>query len=302
MPLDAAGSVPDDPFERANANSSIMFPVAERKVGWETREKSFAIAPSHKAIIRTTPDGAGVLVLNIVGSNYKLIHNRELFGHVEDTLRKKMQPEMLEDVRITDKVSGWGRVCLREYVFPRLRCVLRRGAKSVIGFRLIVQNGYGGSALRLHAGAIEFYCMNGMIIGDYQSAYNKHTSGLVVSGIGDSVEQALHVFVDNQVKWQRWVNTPVRHEKAMELFKELASSDKLRENLGQQYLREREDRGDNLWAVYSALTFYASHAEGEFKLRDSVKAQDTEASTMLQRELTVAKWLNTPTWKKLEVA
>jgi hypothetical protein len=178
MPLDATGGVPEDPFERANANSSIMFPVAERKVGWETREKSFAIAPSHKAIIRTTPDGAGVLVLNIVGSNYKLIHNRELFGHVEDTLRKKMQPEMLEDVRITDKVSGWGRVCLREYVFPRLRCVLRRGAKSVIGFRLIVQNGYGGSALRLHAGAIEFYCMNGMIIGDYQSAYNKHTSGL----------------------------------------------------------------------------------------------------------------------------
>jgi hypothetical protein len=300
MPLDDTSIHGEDPFEKANQNSKIMFKVGERKVGWQQRDGAYTPVNSHKAIIRTTEDGTGVLVLNIVGSTYKLVHNSELFSAVEDTMRKKMHGDALHGVMITDKVSGWGRVCLREYVFPNIKCKLKKAGKSPIAFRLIVQNGYGGSALRLHAGAIEFYCMNGMISGDYQSAYNKHTSGLVVSGIGNSIERALHVFAESEALWQNWADTPVKHAFAMDLFRQLASSDKLRENLTQQYMREREDRGENLWAVYSALTYYASHAEGEFKLRESVTQQDTEASTMLQRELTVAKWVNSAAWKKLE--
>lgn len=303
MPLDDTSMHGEDPFEKANQNSKIMFNVGERAVGWRRRDGSYTSVSSHKAIIRTAEDDdSAVLVLNIVGSTYKLIHNRELFGAVEDTLRKNMHGDALQGVMITDKVSGWGRVCLREYVFPNIKCKLKKAGKSPIAFRLIVQNGYGGSALRLHAGAIEFYCMNGMISGDYQSAYNKHTSGLVVTGIDSAIERALYAFAASEVVWNRWANTPVKHAFAMQLFRDLASSDKLRENLTQQYMREREDRGENLWAVYSALTYYASHAEGEFKLRESVMTQDTEASTMLQRELTVAKWVNSTAWKKLEAA
>jgi hypothetical protein len=303
MPLDATTSHGDDPFEQYNTpNSCILFPVGERKVGWQTRSGNYCEVPTHKAIIRMTPDGAAVQVLNVVGSNYKLVHNKELFTSVEDTLRKKMHGSALRDVQVTDKVAGWGRVCLREYVVPNIQCKLTHGAKSNIAFRLIVQNGYGGSALRLHAGAIEFFCTNGMISGDYQSTYNKHTSGLVVSGVSQSVESALQAFARSKDTWQQWADTPVKHHDAMALFRQLASSDKLRENLSHQYMREADERGSNLWAVYSAMTYYASHADGEFSLRETVKAQNTEASTMLQRELTVAKWVASPLWRKLEHA
>ena len=58
------------------------------------------------------------MVLAVVGSTYKLIHNRELFTHVEDTLCKKMQSHELDGVMVKDKVANYGRTCYREYVFP----------------------------------------------------------------------------------------------------------------------------------------------------------------------------------------
>ena len=307
MPLDFtstdAGPSDYDPFSKYNSEASaILFPVGERRVGWETRSGGYQRIASHKAIIRLTASGESVHVLGVVGSGYRLVTNRELFGRVEDTMRKQMQLEALSGVQVKDRVSGYGRVCYREYIFPNIKCRLGGGTRSEIAFRIIVQNGYGGSALRMHAGAIEFYCSNGMISGEYQSTYHKHTSGLVISGIDDAVRRAGDAFVSSQERWQKWAKTPVKHQAAMELFRELANSDKLREKLNDQYLREMDVRGPNLWAVYSALTYYASHADGEFKLKSSVEAQDTVASTMLQRELSVARWVDTEAWRKLEHA
>jgi hypothetical protein len=237
-------------------------------------------------------------VLNVVGANYRLVHNKELFSHVEDTLRKKMQHHELDGVQVKDRVAGFGRTCYREYIFPHIKCRLSASTQSDIAFRLIVQNGYGDSALRVHAGAIEFYCTNGMISGEYESAYRKHTKHITVADFGGVVDKALNSFTSSQDKWQRWAKTPVRPLDAMELFRELASSDKLRENLGNQYMREREVRGENLWTVYSALTYYASHADGDFSPRST--EHDTVASTMLKRERNVARWIETPMWRKLE--
>jgi hypothetical protein len=299
MPLDASSS--DDPFAKYNGSTAaILFPVGERRVGWETRNSTFERINSHKAIVRMTEDKHSVHVLSVVGSGYRLVHNRELFGRVEDTLCKIMTSEDLADVRVTDKVSSYGRMCYRDYIFPNIKCVVGTNTRSTVAFRLIVQNGYGGSALRVHAGAIDFYCSNGIINGDYTSAYRKHTSGLMVEGISEAVEKALISFSDNELKWRNWSKKTVTHGEAMQLFRDLAQSAKLQENLADQYLKEREDRGHTLWAVYSALTYYASHNDGPFALRSTVEQQDTVASTMLQRELNVSQWVKSPAWRKLE--
>lgn len=303
MPLDTSKLIPDpdNPFRKYNtADSPILFPVGIRRVGWEIRDSVFQKIDTHKAIIRQTQRGDAVHVLSVVGSGYRLIHNRELFSRVEDTLCKVMTAEDLADVRVTDKVSSYGRMCYREYLFPNIKCVIGNNTRSTVAFRMIVQNGYGGSALRVHAGAIDFYCSNGMIHGDYTSAYRKHTSGLMIEGIGEAVEKALISFSDNEHKWRSWSKKSVTHVEAMQLFRDLAQSAKLQENLADQYLKEREERGHTLWAVYSALTYYASHNDGPFALRSTVEQQDTVASTMLQRELNVSQWVKSAAWKKLE--
>ena len=289
-----------DPFGRFNVPSSpILFPVGERPVGWQRRDGSFQKTVTHKAIIRLNEKGDNAQMLNIVGSSYKIVHNRELFTAVEDAMKTEMLPEHLKDVRVQDRVAGWGKVCYREYIFPSVRCRIP-SVRSDIAFRIIAQNGYGGSALRIHAGAIDFYCTNGMIRGDYTSTYKRHTSGLVVAGLSSVITKALMQFTESAVEWERWAKTPVKHAKAMALFEAIADSAKMKDGLLDQYTRETDARGDSLWSVYSALTYYSSHNDGAFSLRRSVEEQDTTTSIMLKRELNVAKWIQSDEWKALE--
>jgi len=284
-------------FDKFNTpDSPLMFPVGERKVGWLQRDGNYRETKGHKAIIRLNKQGDNAQLLNIVGASYRLVHNRELFVAVEDAMMQEMLPEHLHDVQVTDRVSGFGKVCYRNYVFPSIKCRLPK-SPSDIAFRIIVQNGYGGSALRMHAGAIDFYCTNGMIRGEYVSTYRRHTSRLTLHGLNSSITKALLDFSNARYEWEQWSNTPVQHEKAMELFRAIASSEKVQEQLSDQYLQESEVRGNNLWAVYSALTYHASHPD---KLRASVEEQDNVAATMLRHELEVTKWTQSKEWKQLE--
>jgi hypothetical protein len=292
----------DDPFAKYNTpQCKLYFPVGERRVAWETRQGTFEPTRSHKAIIRLSPDGTSAMPLNVVGASYKLVHNRELFTAVETAMHDEMLPEHLADVQVMDKVSGFGKVCLRQYIFPSIRCRIPN-TRSDIAFRIIVQNGYGGSALRMHAGAIDFYCTNGMIRGEYTSTYRKHTSGLVVGHLNSTVKSALQEFANGTEQWTEWANKPVRFEQAMKLFEHIALSAKMKDSLNDQFTREVDVRGANLWAVYSTLTYYASHSDGAFGLRRTVEEQDTVATTMLGRELNVSRWTHSDAWHELETA
>jgi Domain of unknown function (DUF932) len=290
----------NNPFSKFNTPSSpILFAVGECRVGWELRNASFLPTESHKAIVRVNPQGDPVKLLNVVGTNYRLVHNRELFTQIEDCMINEMLPEHLVDVQVEDKVSGYGRICYREYRFPNIRCYLAN-VRSNIGFRIIVQNGYGGTGLRILSGAIDYFCTNGMVSGEHLSTYRKHTSGLVISDLSGHITKSLQMFADAQTAWQKWTVTPVAHNPVMALFDAVSMSKKMREGLIDQYAREREARGTNLWSVYSALTYYASHSDGTFNLRKTVEEQDSVAQTMLARELNVAKWVKTPEWRALE--
>lgn len=286
-----------NPFAQYNTEKSpILFPVHERRVGWQDKNV-FNHAYDYKAIIRQDPHGDRLL--NVVGRGYKIIHNSELFSAIEDSMMNEMLPEHFDDMRVTDRVSGWGRICFREYVFPAIKCRIQNHTNE-IGFRIIVQNGYGGSALRIHSGAIDFYCTNGMIHGEFVSTYRRHTSGIMIGNLANTISGALLQFASQQQVWSKWNTTPVKFDAVTELFDAVSSSTKMREGLLEQYERESDARGKTVWAVYSTLTYYASHADGRFTLRKSVEEADTVASTMLTRELNVSKWLNIPEFKKLE--
>lgn len=291
----------DNPFDKFNTPSSkILFPVGERKVGWQQRDGGYHEVGDYKAIIRLNEKGDNAHLLNIVGANYKLIHNKELFTTIEDAMLSEMSSTDLHGVEVKDKVSGLGKTCYREYIFPSVR---RRLANTVgdLGFRIIVQNGYGGSALRIHAGAIDFFCTNGMVRGEYVSTYKRHTKGVVIGNLNKTIHAAFAEFAETVKEAATWSQTPVTHDKAMNLFRELATSDKMYDGLADQYVRELDTRGRNLWAVYSALTYYASHPEGAFMMRRSVEEQDMTATVMLRHELDVAKWTKTDAWKALEL-
>lgn len=284
------------PFATYNTDRSpILFPVHEHRVGYQTGNL-WSQARDYKAIVRSDKD----ILLNIVGSGYKIVHNKELFQAIEDCMVNEMLPDHFEGMQVKDKVSGWGRMCFREYVFPAIKCKVHYST-SDIGFRILVQNGYGGSALRIHSGAIDFYCTNGMIHGEFHSTYRRHTSGIVIGNLSATIQAALLQFTKQQDVWAEWTKKSVKLDQVAELFDKVSTSIKMREGLLEQYERESDARGKTVWAVYSTLTHYASHNDGQFTLRASVEEADTVASTMLTRELNVCKWIQLPEFKKLEV-
>lgn len=242
--------------------------------------------------------------LAVVGKNYKVVQNEELFRAIEHEFIggfaswEMMHPSdvhPLEGVRVSDKMSYNGAMCLREYVFPNMRC--RINDKSEIAFRTIVVNGFGGTSVKLYTGAIDFFCTNGMVRGQFDHAVMRHTNGLSIKGIADRVHRSIDVFFKDAELYRGWAKKTITKLDATAFFKSLGMSERMAEKLTRQYLIECQTHGQTVWALYSAMTYYATHNEGEFKLRET--GANHAASTMLHREESVKKWIEHDAWQTM---
>jgi hypothetical protein len=67
----------------------------------------------------------------------------------------------------------------------------------------------------------------------------------------------------------------------------------------QLYKQEQSSRGDNVFALYSAFTNYASYADDRngFSLKNT--GNDTQSVSMWQREHEVAKWVSSNEFERL---
>jgi hypothetical protein len=86
------------------------------------------------------------------------------------------------------------------------------------------------------------------------------------------------------------------------MLESLLKSDRKSEKMFGLYNQEASVRGENVWALYSAFTNYASYADERngFNLRDTGK--DTQAVSMFQRENKVSQWIESPVFKELIAA
>jgi len=284
---------------RAAANSPIMFPVGERNVAWIGRDDKPNLISDHKCLVRLSPDSSHAIPLAVVKRSYAMIHNRELFNAVSDTMEAAFTADELDDAYCVDRVAMQGKSCLREYIFPSINCRIggRGDRASLVALRIIVQNGYGGSALRNYTGAIDFFCTNGMIRGEYATMYRRHTSGLVIPQLREHIDKAIAAYADSALAFTRWADTPVTREDTMAFFHAVAKTPSRFEHLSNQWLNEIEVRGRTLWSVYSALTYYASHVD---ETKKAPADSDAINGIVHRRELDVAKWIQTDEWKKLE--
>ncbi len=289
----------------------IYFPVVERDLFWESRVSKdvFHASPDHKQLVRS--DNGVPIPLAVVGRNYKVLQNEELFEAVEQNIIDTLPPEKLVNVTVTDQMSYDGAMCMREYVFGDItedvpvspNYPLSNTSKEAIAFRAIVINGFGNSAVKIIIGAIDFFCMNGMIIGIADKKVRRHTSGLDVTMLSSYITGNLSLFEKSAKQWCYWAKQGLSDFDAQELFKELVDgqylSERLAHKLYTRFLREKADRGGTLWAFTSALTYYSSHdddLEG-FAVRKTDK--DHKAATMMQREEQVRKIIRSEPFQRL---
>lgn len=291
--------------------TAALFTVTETQLGQRPLrhvdngiDAPFRIIPAEqfRGLVRLKRNQHGASIprtLNIVSGTYNLVQNVELYTHIENEIIQRIHSDQLRDVNIIDRGAQHGRTTWREYHFPSIaRRIGNSDHQTNLGFRVVVKNGYGGSALHLYYGAIDFFCTNGVICGTFTSEYRRHTKGLEIAGLAKGLDDALLQFDVMASKLSSWANVKVTNQQAMNLLRAIASSPRQFEKLNEQWLEERENRGDNKFALYSALTYYSSHSEGNFKVREN-EEHDSFANVMHERELRVASWAEHKEFKEL---
>jgi hypothetical protein len=225
----------------------IFFNVAER--GLYVPLKAGTFQPSgYKALVRG--DRGKLEVLASVRDSYKLVTNREVY----DALQPVLAPYD------TDIYTYYDRGGAKSYIDCRFNGVSRGYGGAAICFRTIFINGYGGTSLGAKIGAINSFCTNGSILGEYEGSYRRHTSGLDVSIAADWVEAGLKKWEVVNEKWTRWLKEEISTDHSHKAVTEMSESEdhqgKMIRTLVAKYIPVY---GNTRFALYQTLTDYATH-------------------------------------------
>jgi len=283
----------ESPFQ---SESELYFETWERPVFFKGKNDMHEM-PDHKAIVRMWEDEPKQI--GLVGKNYKVLPMKDICQQVEQTFLETMTEKELSDVRTKDSTSYYGGLCHREYIFPSINTDIG-SSKSSVAFRTIIINGYdGSSSFKFYNGAIDFFCTNGMVSGIYDMTIKRHTAGLTVPSLEGKLRSSIDIFYKQAETWSKWVGKEISDENAEDCFYAIPNiSDRRVAQFMRQFHIECLSHGRTVWALYSAATFYATHNEGDFTVRET--GQQHQAATLMNREKQIRSWLNTE--KFLELA
>jgi|TARA_R110001599_G_scaffold82585_1_gene222111 hypothetical protein len=269
------------------------------------------LVPTHKAIVH--PDGN---VLGVVGKGYRVIPNTELFSNMDDAIHNNLSTSAIDTMQVIDtKVRGYAKT-YREIRFPEIsRPIETDSHKTDVGFRIIIENSFDGSgSVKILLGAIDFYCSNGMVHGQYDVFKKVHKGNVPVPSFEGMFVKALEQYSDKMDLYQNWASTKLSdkavHNFVSALFPTTKKNDdpewinvrpysNLGDSLIEQYATESHTRGQNLWSLYSAMTYYSSHDSDMFSLNTMSKDQDNDQERLARRSDKVTGWLNSKAWSDL---
>jgi hypothetical protein len=284
--------------------SKVDFVAATRPLQIVGKAGGILPVDSHKAVLRMIDDKP--VQLGIVGSDFKLLQHRDFFEAIEKKLRESIRPDLQRDPQVKTSVSFDGAWAKREYVFPAFAEALEQSPtlKAKLGYRVIAWNALDGSSVAgMLTGLIDFYCTNGVILGSLVGKLlRRHTSGLnlpafeqqIAAGVGEAQKEVRYL--------EEVARKPLDLQKAQAFLKDAGFSERATERLIEQTQREVAVRGDNLFALVSALTYYSSHADDRagFGVRDT--GSDHVAKTLHGRELEVHGVLHSNGFRQLLAA
>ena len=174
---------------------------------------------------------------------------------------------------------------------------------TTIGNRIISLHGIDGSCSnQVFFGQIDFFCTNGMIRGEYDKIRKKNTSNFTLDGFINELQNSRRDFYEETAKMKVWAKTSLKYVDVEALLEAMIPSKRKAQRMFELYNIERQTRGANKWALYSAFTNYASYADERngFKLRDT--GNDTQAVSMFSREQEVSKWVSDNRFTQLQAA
>ena len=141
-----------------------------------------------------------------------------------------------------------------------------------------------------------------MIRGEHDKVRRKNSSLFSMDRFIRDLRESSQSFYAQSKRLQGWANKSLFVWDVKSMLKTLLKSDRTAEKMLALYNQEASVRGQNVWALYSAFTNYATYADDRngFTLRNTGK--DTNAVSMFQRENKVSQWIESKPFKELIAA
>ena len=261
---------------------------------------------SHRAIVRNDNDFA----IGVVGKNYNPVNHPDAFKTAENVI-------MLSDLNIdgiTRDVgcSHNGARAYATYTLPNHRVNLGREDDDV-ALTISARNSFDGSwSFVVEVGGYRFICTNLQVFANNFAIHkSKHTSGLNLQRVADKLSEAV-IFYDQETElWKEMVDTKITNSDAISIISHLANAktvdshlsaglsadaiiyepdvirNKTLESLYARWLWNKKSLDSTAWALYNAMTEWATH---EFPTRKL--SQKNFASIKMDRLDKVRKTLN----------
>lgn len=240
--------------------------------------------------------------LGMCKGRYEIINNGRLYDIAGKALAEHAPARALATARLEEKVSDNGAQSFFDLSFPHLTEDIQqmRGRSTGLIFRILGWNSFDGSSpVKFSTGAIDGFCTNGMIWGEYDLFGRRHTAGFNEADLSKFFAAAFSSFQE-KIRLLRIEAQKPLDITAAEKFLKSKFSEQRAAKLLERYVIEAQERGASLWALRSALTFYASHNSSQFGVRQT--GLDNEARTLYQREDEVRRVVESAGWRELLAA
>jgi len=242
--------------------------------------------------------------IGVVGDTFNCASHADFFGGVHDTITEHLGDAECENMNINWRVARSNAWAMMDMVLPNVTALVQNDKHSTtVAQRIIALHGIDGSCSnQTYFGAIDFFCTNGMIRGEHDKVRRKNTSNFSMDKFIRDLRESSQSFYAQSERLQQWAVKPLYVGDVKAMLETLLKSDRASEKMFTLYNQEAGVRGENVWALYSAFTNYATYADERngFNLRNTGK--DTSAVSMFNREHQVSQWIESKPFKELIAA
>lgn len=242
--------------------------------------------------------------LGIVGKSFQCASHGDFFRGVVETATETLSGHDLEDAKYSFRTARNGAWAMLDITLPNVTMDISTDKfETEIGNRIISLHGIDGSCSnQVYFGAIDFFCTNGMITGDHDKVRKKNTSNFSMESFIYELNRARTDFYTQAQQMQVWAHTDLKYVDVSSLLDDMLGSKRKSEKMYSLYMQEASTRGHNKFALYSAMTNYATYADERngFNLKNT--GNDTQAISMWSREQEVSKWISDDRFRMLEAA
>ena len=189
--------------------------------------------------------------LGVVGNTFTCASHGDFYRGVLDTVTEELSDHELANANTHWRTARNGAWAMLDITLPNMKTVIETDKHSTeIGNRIISLHGIDGSCSnQVYFGAIDFFCTNGMIRGEYDKVRKKNTSNFTMESFIYELTRARKDFYEEASKMQVWAQTDLKYVDVSSLLDSMIASKRKSEKMYSLYMQEASQRGHNKWAL-----------------------------------------------------